>query len=66
MSDKEESSRMKDEYSKGIVMLQGHCKLEDGGDIPAGFLGRLKDRDEITLSAIILGFFVQAVPTQRS
>jgi len=62
MDSKRDISKMKDRHSKGVANLQTYCIDEDGKEIPIGFLGRVKERDEITLSAIILGFFVQAVP----
>lgn len=62
MDGKEEMSRIKNEHARGISMLQKYCMDGDDNEIPAGFIGRIKDRDKITINAIILGFFVQAVP----
>lgn len=62
MKSKEGLSRYKEEMDKVAAMFKAHCTDVEGNTIEHGFLKRIKDRDVNIISAVILGFFVQAVP----
>ena len=62
MQDKKDMSKYKNDTDKCIAMWKAYCTDSEGEKIPEGFLGRIKDRDSNIMNAIILGFFVQAVP----
>jgi len=62
MNSKSEYQKIKDDFSRGVGMLQAFCSDSEGKEIPSGFLSRLFTADEINISAVILGFFAQAVP----
>jgi len=65
MQSKKKMSKFKDDIDKAAALLQAHCKMQDGSEIEHGFLTRIKDRDSAIIMAVILGFFVQAVPESR-
>jgi|WetSurMetagenome_2_1015567.scaffolds.fasta_scaffold72096_2 hypothetical protein len=64
MNDKKNIAKYED-MEAAIEMLKAYCKTTDGKEIPVGFLSRIKDRDQNIILAVILGFFVQAVPSAK-
>jgi len=66
MSDKRGMSKQKDDIDTMAGMFGAYCTTPGGGEIQHGFLTRIKDRDQAIISAVILGFFVQAVPSRKS
>lgn len=65
MEDKRGMSKWKDDIDTMAAMFQKYCKDSEGEEIEFGFLTRIKDRDQQIISAVILGFFVQAVPSRK-
>ena len=65
MNSKRGMSKHKDDIDTVAAMFQAYCKDSEGKEIPHGFLTRIKDRDQIIISAVVLGFFVQAVPSRK-
>lgn len=59
------SKKRKDEIDGLADMFKVYCKKSDGEEIEHGFITRIKDRDQQIISAVILGFFVQAVPGKQ-
>lgn len=55
-------SKKKDDIDIMAALYAAYCTTIEGDDIPIGFMTRIMDRDQNILSAVILGFFVQAVP----
>ena len=64
MNDKKDIAKHKD-IDAVIEMFGAYCRDSEGEKIPSGFLSRIKDRDQAIISAVILGFFVQVVPSQK-
>jgi hypothetical protein len=62
MREKKEISKVKNEHDRGVALYKTYCTDTDGKEIQIGFLERIYDRDSNIINAIILGFFVQAVP----
>lgn len=62
MKDKRDMHRSKNPTDQGIEMFKVYISQTDGEDIAHGHIGRIKSSDEIIITAVILGFFVQAVP----
>ena len=58
-------TKHKDDIDTMAAMFQTYCTDSEGNEIPHGFLTRIKDRDQAIISAVILGFFVQAVPSKK-
>lgn len=48
-----------------IETVNAYCKKDNGSDIEIGFIMRIGDRDLSVISAVVMGFFVQAVPSQK-
>jgi hypothetical protein len=65
MNKKRGMSKPKDDFDKLAAMFKAYCTDSDGKEIEVGFLSRIKDRDQMIISAVILGFFVQAIPSSR-
>jgi hypothetical protein len=64
MNDKKTISKYED-MEAAIETFRVYCKKVEGEEIPAGFLSRMKDRDQNIVLAVILGFFVQVVPSAK-
>lgn len=64
MNDKKDISKYKD-MEAVAEMFKAYCRDTEGNQIPVGFLSRIKDRDQAIISAVILGFFVQVVPSAK-
>lgn len=62
MKDKKGMSKTKSDIDTAVQMYRSYCTDTEGNKIEVGFLERLYDRDMQNINAIILGFFVQAVP----
>ncbi len=65
MNSKKGMTKHKDDIDTMAAMFQAYCTDSAGSEIAHGFLTRLKDRDQHIISAVILGFFVQAVPSKK-
>ena len=65
MNNKKGITKHKDDIDTTAAMFQSYCTDSDDQEIPHGFLTRIMDRDQHIISAVILGFFVQAVPSAR-
>lgn len=66
MEQKRGISKKKDDVDTMASMFSAYCKDDEMNEIPYGFLTRIADRDQSIISAVILGFFVQAVPSRKS
>lgn len=66
LEEKRGMTKKKDDIDTLAAMFQAYCKDSEMKEIPHGFLTRIKDRDSAIISAVILGFFVQAVPGKKS
>lgn len=66
MEDKRGMTKSKEDIDTLASMFKAYCKRDDMSEIEHGFLTRIKDRDQAIISAVILGFFVQAVPGRKS
>jgi hypothetical protein len=66
MKAKEGMSKHKDDMDTVAAMFKAFCTDSEGNVIEHGFMKRIKDRDQGIISAVILGFFVQAVPGKNS
>lgn len=65
MGKKREMTKQKNEVDRAISMIQiysSYQEIDEQKEIPIGFIGRLKSTDQNVILAVILGFFVQAVP----
>ena len=62
MQNKREMSKYKNEIDQAAALYKCYCTDGEGNSIEHGFLTRIYDRDSAILNAIILGFFVQAIP----
>ena len=58
--------KKKDNIDTQAMLHSAHCKDSEMKEIPIGFLTRLFDADTKIMNAVILGFFVQAVPSAKS
>lgn len=65
MAKKKDVSKYKGDYEQMASLYKAYCTDSDGDEIEIGFLMRIKDRDQNIISAVILGFFVQAVPGKK-
>ena len=65
MQNKREMSKYKSDIDQAAALYKCYCTDSEGKEIEHGFLTRIYDRDSNILNAIILGFFVQAVPTGK-
>ncbi len=65
LGEKRGMTKHKDDIDTMAAMFQTYCTDSEGNEIPHGFLTRIKDRDQAIVSAVILGFFVQAVPSKK-
>ena len=65
MNSKRGMEKHKDNIDTLASMFKAYCKDSEGNPIEIGFLTRIKDRDQAIISAVILGFFVQAVPSAK-
>lgn len=65
-NEKRNIANFKNENDKGIATISAYIVDSEGNKIEHGFLNRLKDRDINIITAVILGFFVQAVPGKVS
>lgn len=64
MNGKREITKHKNDIDTLVALFKAYCKDSEGNPIEPGFLMRIKDRDQAIISAVILGFFVQAVPSK--
>jgi hypothetical protein len=55
-------SKFKDETDRAAALWKSYCRDSEGNEIAHGFLLRIHDRDANIINAIILGFFLEAVP----
>lgn len=62
MEEKKGVTKYKDDIDTNAAFFKSYCTDMEGNKIEHGFLTRIYDRDQHIISAIILGFFVQAVP----
>lgn len=65
MNGKREITRHKNDIDTAVALFKAYCKDSEGNEIQTGFIQRIKDRDQQIISAVILGFFVQAVPSRK-
>jgi len=65
MEQKRDMSKHKNDIDTVAAMMMAYCTRSDDNEIEPGFLTRIKDRDMQIIQAVILGFFVQAVPSVR-
>lgn len=65
MNGKREITKHKNDIDTLAALFKAYCRDSEGNEIEIGFLTRIKDRDQAIISAVILGFFVQAVPSSR-
>jgi hypothetical protein len=65
MRDKKELEKYKKDFETAVATIKVYCTDMEGEEIQMGFLERLYDRDIQVLNAIILGFFVQAIPQAK-
>jgi hypothetical protein len=66
MEKKKGASKAKEEVDRAAAMYKCYCRDSNGEEIAHGFLTRVYDRDQNIINAIILGFFLEAVPGQMS
>jgi hypothetical protein len=66
MCNKRGMIKQKDDIDTVAAMFAAYCTDSGGNEIQHGFLTRIYDRDQAIISAVILGFFVQAVPSRKS
>jgi hypothetical protein len=66
MENKKGMSKKKDSIDTMCSFFGAYCKKDNMEEIQPGFLMRILDRDQAVISAVILGFFVQAVPSKKS
>jgi len=66
MEQKKGMSKNKDSIDTMCKFFGAYCKKDNMEEIQPGFLMRILDRDQAIISAVILGFFVQAVPSKKS
>jgi len=66
MEEKRGISKKKDNVDTLSSLFSSYCKDDSMKEIPLGFISRIMDRDQAIISAVILGFFVQAVPSKKS
>lgn len=66
MEQKKGMSKKKDNIDTMCSFFGAYCKKDNMEEIQPGFLMRILDRDQAIISAVILGFFVQAVPSKKS
>jgi len=66
MNDKRAMKKEKEDIDANANMFKAYCKTSEMEEIEHGFMTRIKDRDQLIISAVILGFFVQAVPGNQS
>jgi len=62
MQKKKGLKKHKDEMDTLAALFSAYCTDTENNEIAHGFITRIKDRDINIISAVILGFFVQAVP----
>ena len=65
MCNKRDIMKSKEDVDTTASMFKAYCTKPGGEQIEHGFLTRLYDRDVSIISAVILGFFVQAVPSRK-
>ena len=65
MNGKREITKHKNDIDTLAALFKAYCRDSEGNEIEIGFLTRIKDRAQAIISAVILGFFVQAVPSSR-
>ncbi len=65
MEQKKGMSKKKDNIDTMVSFFSAYCKKDNMEEIQPGFLMRILDRDQAIISAVILGFFVQAVPSRK-
>lgn len=65
MNGKREITKHKNDIDTLAALFKAYCRDSEGAPIELGFLTRIKDRDQAIISAVILGFFVQAVPSSK-
>jgi len=65
MQNKRETTKWKNDIDTAVAFIKAYCKDSENKSIEHGFLTRIKDRDMSVLNAVILGFFVQAVPGSK-
>ena len=65
MNGKRNIKKHKEDIDTVAEMFKSYCRDSEGNEIELGFITRIKDRDQAIISAVILGFFVQAVPSSK-